>query len=58
MRKRDPYHYLNVNDLTNSRMGRIKANKEAVCLNPELFGVIGKVKSKDPKKCVIKLAID
>jgi len=58
MRKRDPNHYLNVNDLTNSRMGRIKSQKEAVCLNPELFGVIGTVKSKDPKKCVIKVAID
>lgn len=39
-------------------MGRIKANKEAVCLNPELFGVLGKVKGKDPKRCTVKIQID
>jgi len=58
MRKRAAGHYLNVNRRTNSSNGKVVVGQDAICLNQGLFGVIGKVKARDPKKMTAKLEID
>lgn len=58
MKKRDPYHYLNVNERTATPFGRIKAGGEAICFNEGLFGVLGKAKGKDGKRGTVKLEIN
>ena len=58
MKKRDPYHYLNMNERTATPLGRIKAGGEAICFNEGLFGVLGAVKGKDGKRGTVKLEIN
>lgn len=58
MRKRDPSHYLNVNDRVNFPHGRIKNGKDAICFNTALFGVMGRVKRVDIRGCTAKVEVD
>lgn len=58
MRKRDPSHYLNVNDRVNYAHGRIKNGKEAICFNTALFGVMGRVKRVDIRGNTVKVEVD
>ena len=58
MRKRDPAHYLSVADRVNFPHGRIKNGRDAIIFSQELFGVIGRVKSKDIRRNTAKIDID
>lgn len=58
MKKRDPYHYLSMNERTATPLGRMKAGGQAICFNESLFGVLGTVKGKDGKRGTVKLEIN
>lgn len=58
MKKRDPYHFLNMNERTATQFGRIKAGGHAICFNQNLFGILGTVKGKDGKRGTVKLEIN
>jgi hypothetical protein len=45
LRKRDPLHYLNVNHRCQSIISTYKQDKEVICLNMHLFGLMGTVQS-------------
>lgn len=55
MRKRSANHYLNINERTVTKIGRIKTNKPSICFNPGLLGVMGKIKGKDMKRDLCKI---
>lgn len=58
MRKRDPNHYLNVNERINLPIGRIKEHIPTICFNEQLFGVLGYVKGRDMRANKVKIAFD
>lgn len=58
IKRRSPLHYLNVNDRCNSILNSFKLKQEAVCLNMQMFGVIGTVADIDDRKNKIKLHFD
>lgn len=50
MKRRDPYHYLNVNLRCKEISQSLKEGEQVVCLNMKLFGIIGKVVKIDKTK--------
>lgn len=50
MKKRDPLHYLNVTLRCKEIAQSIKEGDQVVCLNMNLFGIIGSVTKIDKKK--------
>ena len=58
MKRRDPQHYLNVNLRCNSVLQSFRQNEPVICLNMQLFGVMGQVASVDPKRQVVKVEFD
>ena len=58
IRKRPASHYQNVNDRCNTGHGRIKSGKPGICFNQGLLGVLGNIKSKDPKQQLAKIQIN
>lgn len=43
MKRRDNSHYMNVNLRCNSLLQSFKSEREVLCLNMQLFGVMGQV---------------
>lgn len=58
MRKRMSNHPLNVTHRCNTGHGRISSKEPAICFNQQLLGVIGSVKSKNPKDNTVKIIIN
>jgi len=58
MRQRDQYHYLNINPRINNQIGRVVKGEPAICFNNELFGVMCKIKTKNPKTGTVKTEFD
>lgn len=58
MKRRDPDHYLNVNQRVSGYHHSLKLNKQVVCLNMQLFGVIGELAKVDVKKDQVKITFD
>ena len=58
MKRRDPNHYLNVNQRCNSLLQSFRSGSNLLCLNMTLFGVVGTVNSVDMKRSNVKVEFD
>lgn len=58
MKRRDPNHYLNMNTRCNQYIQSFRPERQVVCLNMQLFGVMGRVQTVDIAKGNIKLEFD
>ncbi|TNV73655.1 hypothetical protein FGO68_gene15840 [Halteria grandinella] len=58
MRRRDPNHYLNMNTRCNQYIQSFKPERQVVCLNMQLFGVMGRVQNVDVARGNVKVEFD
>ena len=58
MKRRDNQHYLNVNMRCNSLMQSFREGKDVLCLNMQLFGVMGRVEHVDLHHKTIRVEFD
>jgi len=58
MRRRDPNHYLNVNQRCHSILQSFRPGANLLCLNMQLFGVVGSVSSVDNRGGNVKAKFD
>ena len=58
MRRRDPNHYLNVNQRCHSLLQSFSPASNVLCLNSQLFGVVGTLHSVNSSKGTVKVAFD
>ena len=58
MRRRDPNHYLNVNHRCHSLLQSFQPASNVLCLNTQLFGVVGTLHAVNSSKGTVKVAFD
>lgn len=58
LKSRPKEHYLNVNARVAALSGRFTLNEPTICLNEQLFGIIGTARHLDAEKNVVKFDID
>ena len=58
MRRRDPNHYLNVNQRCHSLLQSFQPASNVLCLNTQLFGVVGTLHAVNSSKGTVKVAFD
>ena len=58
MRRRDPTHYLNMNHRCNSLLHSFKESSLALCMNTQLFGVMGVVQGVDTMRNNVRVSFD
>jgi hypothetical protein len=58
MKRRDPSHYLNMNMRCNHYLQSFKPERQVLCLNMQLFGVVGRVQQVDIQRGNVKVEFD
>jgi hypothetical protein len=58
MKRRDPAHYMNMNTRCNQYIQSFKPERQALCLNMQLFGVMGRVQNIDVGRGNVKVEFD
>jgi hypothetical protein len=58
MHRRDPNHYLNVNQRCNSLLQFFQPASNVLCLNTQLFGVVGTLHAVNSSKGTVKITFE